>query len=143
MADRIPAGIPQVPGQGAPEGFIRNEVFIFKGYFCKFACQKNWDNFHEEEVLLNKELWENAKKVFNEQEIHNALYDKDADYSRLVKFVLTELIAKGVIREEKHEGRDSTYWKTSMFAALCPKILEVILPDIDAFVEEYNEQQLN
>ena len=82
MAERILAGIPQIPGEGAPEGFTRNYVNVFKGYFCKFACQKNWDNFHEEEVLLNKELRDNARAVFNEQteqEFHNALYDKDAD----------------------------------------------------------------
>ena len=60
-------------------------------------------------------------------------YHKDADYARLVRFVLAELIAQGLIREERHEGMDSTYWKTSK--ARCPEILKYVLPDIDAFVE--------
>jgi hypothetical protein len=145
-AKGIPAGIPQIPGQDAPEGFTRNYVNILKGYFCKFACQRNWDNFHKENVLLNEELRDNARALFNEQteqEFHNALYDNDSDYSRLVKFVLAELIAQGLIREEEHEGRDSTYWKTSKLKALCPKILKFILPIIDPLVEEYDRQQPN
>jgi hypothetical protein len=108
--------------------------------------QSNWDDFHEENVLLNEELRDNARAVFNEeteQEFHNALYDNDADYSRLVRFVLAQLIAQGLIREEKHEGRDSTYWKTSKLNALCPKILKYQLPIIDPLVEEYDKQQLN
>lgn len=139
----IPAGIPQIPGQDAPEGFTRNYVNILKGYFCKFACQRNWDNFRKEDVLLNEELRDNARALFNEQteqEFRNALYDNDSDYSRLVKFVLAELIAQGLIREEEHEGRDSTYWKTSKLEALCPKILKYILPIIDPLVEEYDRQ---
>jgi glutamyl-tRNA(Gln) amidotransferase subunit E len=142
----IPAGIPQIPGQDAPEGFTRNEVNVIKGYFCKFACQKDWDNFHKEDVLLNEELRDNARALFNEQtepEFRNALYDNDSDYSRLAEFVFAELIAQGLFREEEHEGRDSTYWKTSKFKALCPKILKFILPIIDPLVEEYDRQQPN
>jgi uncharacterized protein YqeY len=122
----------------------RNDVNVVKGHFCKFACKSNRDNFDKEDILLNEELRNNASALFNEkteQEIRNALDDNDSDYSRLVRFVSTELIAQGLFREEEHEGRDSTYWKTSKLKALCPKILKFILPIIDPLVEEYDRQQ--
>jgi glutamyl-tRNA(Gln) amidotransferase subunit E len=122
----------------------RNDVNVVKGHFCKFACKSNRDNFDKEDILLNEELRNNASALFNEkteQEIRNALDDNDSDYSRLVRFVSTELIAQGLFREEEHEGRDSTYWKTSKLKALCPKILNFILPIIDPLVEEYDRQQ--
>jgi hypothetical protein len=46
----IPAGSPHVPGEDAPEGFTKNYVTVFKGYFCKYVCKQAWDNFYEEEV---------------------------------------------------------------------------------------------
>lgn len=76
--EHIPSGIPKPTGEEAPEGFTKNEVTIFKGYFCKYMCEKAWDNFHEEQVFMNEELRKNAKAVFNEQseaEFHRALYD--------------------------------------------------------------------
>jgi hypothetical protein len=57
--------------------------------------------------------------------------------------VLEELIAQGLFRKEEHEGRDSTYWKTSKLKALCPKTLQYILPIIDPFVDEYDRQHPN
>jgi hypothetical protein len=57
----------------------------------KYACQKSRDNFHYAEILLNKELRDNARAIFNDQteeEFHNALYDNYADYAPLVKYVL-------------------------------------------------------
>jgi hypothetical protein len=138
----IPAGIPQIPGQGAPEGFTRNYVTAFKGYFCKYACNQSQDNFHYSEILLNKELRENAKAIYNEQteeEFHNALYDNDADYARLVKYVLASLIKQGMLTEEKRGGLDY-YWKTPKLFALCPQIVQVILPVIDPLLEEYDRQ---
>lgn len=138
----IPAGIPQIPGEDAPEGFVKNHVTIFKGYFCKDACQQSKDNFHYAEILLNKELRENAKAVFNketEDEFHNALYDNDNDYGRLVKYVLDCLIKQGMLTEEKRGGLDY-YWKTPKLYALCPQIVQVILPVIDPLAEEYDRQ---
>ena len=90
-------------------------------------------------IPLCSAIWNilSALKVFSvsmkikRQRVH--FYHKDADYARLVRFVLAELIAQGLIREERHEGMDSTYWKTSK--ARCPEILKYVLPDIDAFVE--------
>jgi hypothetical protein len=123
----IPAGIPLTPGLDAPERFTRNDVNVVKGYFCKYACKSNRDNFHKEDILLNEELSDNARALFNEQteqQIRNALYHNDSDYSRLVKFVLEELIAQGLFIEEEHEGRDSTYRKTSKLKARCPEILK-------------------
>src|SRR2546430_15728109 len=29
---------------------------VFKSYFCKYVCQKEWDNFYEEDILMNEEL---------------------------------------------------------------------------------------
>lgn len=137
----IPAGRPQVPGEDAPEGFTKNYVTVFKCYFCKYACKQAWDNFYEEEVLLNTELRENAGAIFNsqtEEEFHNALYNNDVDYARLVRFVLNSLVNQGLLSEEKHEGRDSEYWKTTKLYALCPQIISVELPIIDSLVEEYD-----
>jgi KAP-like P-loop domain-containing protein len=112
------------PLEKAPEGFARNDVNVVKGYFCKFACKSNRDNFYKEDILLNEELRDNARALFTEQteqEIRNALDDNDSYYSRLVRFVSAELIAQGLFREEEHEGRDPAYWKTSKLKALCPK----------------------
>jgi hypothetical protein len=53
---QIPSGIPKPVGEDAPEGFTKNEVTIFKGYFCRYICQKDWDNFYEEQVFMNEEL---------------------------------------------------------------------------------------
>jgi hypothetical protein len=48
-----------------PEGFTKNYVAVFKGYFCKYVCQKEWDNFYED-ILLNEELRNNARSAINE-----------------------------------------------------------------------------
>jgi hypothetical protein len=50
-----------------PEGFNENEIHIFKGYFCKFMCQSNWDNFYEEQVFLNDALKEHARASYNNE----------------------------------------------------------------------------
>ena len=78
-----------------PEGFTKNYVAVFKGYFCKYVCQKEWDNFYEEDILMNEELRNNARSVINEQsegEFHNALYDSNAGYALLVRYVLDSLV---------------------------------------------------
>jgi len=54
--------------------------------------------------------------------------------------VLQCLVNKGLLTEEKHEGRDSTYWKTAKLYAICPQIVDVVLPEIDSLVEEYDRQ---
>jgi hypothetical protein len=106
-------------------------------------CQKGWDNFYFEKVLLNEELRNNARAVFNEQteeEFHNALYDNDDDYARLANHVLDCLVNQGLLTEEKHEGLDSTYWKTAKLHALCPEIVRYHLPGIQDMVEQYDRQ---
>jgi hypothetical protein len=138
----IPAGIPQIPGEDAPEGFTKNYVTVFKGYFCRYACQKSWDNFHYAEILFNQELRDNARAIYNEQteeEFHNALYDDDADYARLVRYVLDCLVRQGMFTEEKRGGLEY-YYKTVKLYALCPQIVDVILPGIDSLVEQYDRQ---
>jgi hypothetical protein len=57
----------QIPPPIGPKGFTKNYVSVFKGYFCKYVCQKEWDNFYEEDILMNKELRDNARAVINEQ----------------------------------------------------------------------------
>jgi hypothetical protein len=91
---------------------------------------------------LNKELIENAKAIYNEQteeEFHNALYDNDAGYARLVKYVLDSLIKQGMLTEGERGGLDY-YWKSPKLHALCSQIVQVILPGIDSLVEEYDRQ---
>lgn len=139
---KIPAGIPQVPGQDAPEGFTKNYVTVVKGHFCKYICQQGWDNFYEEKVLTNDHLREYAKAVYNEQteeNIHIALYDDSRDYARLAKYVLNCLVNQGLLKEKKHEGHDSEYLKTTKLYALCPDIVKYDLPVIKDLVEEYDK----
>jgi hypothetical protein len=136
----IQLGIPKPTGEDAPAGFTKNEVTIFKGYFCKYICQKEWDNFHEEEVFMNEELRNNARAVFNEKSFHKALYDNDADYARLARYVLNCLVSRGLLSEEKHAGKDSTYWRTDKLNDLCPEILKYTLPVIDGMIDEYDRQ---
>ncbi len=66
MNDGIPAGNTKPTGEDAPEGFTKNYLTVFKGYFCKYVCQKSWDSFDEEEVLLNEELRTNARATKNQ-----------------------------------------------------------------------------
>jgi predicted transcriptional regulator len=140
--DPIPAGIPRVVGAGAPEGFTENYVTIFKGYFCKYASEKKWDVFHEPEVLLNDELRKNARAVLNEEseeEFHNALYDNNNDYARLVRYVLDCLVRQGMFEEKREQG-DTSYSRTKKMRELCPEIRNVGLPVIKALVEKYDAE---
>jgi hypothetical protein len=126
------------------EGFTKNYVALFKGYFCKFICQKEWDNFYEEDILMNEELRNNARPVINEQsegEFQGALYDSNAGYALLVRYVLDSLVNQARFKEEREEGRHSVYLRTDKLKALCPEILRVILPVIDSLVKEYDRRQ--
>jgi len=130
--------LPKVPGEDAPEGFNRNEVLVYKGYFCKFMCQKEWDNFSEEQIFLNQELKENARALYNEESekaFLEEIFDQDAEYQRLTRFVLDSLLSQGLL-----ERKETTYWKTSKLKELCPKILAYDLPVIDPLVDEYDKQ---
>ena len=139
----IPAGTPNPTREDAPEGFTVNYITIFKWYFCKYACEKAWDDFYEENVLMNEELRNNARAVLNEQteeEFHNALYDSNSDYARLVRYVLEHLVSQGLLNKQKQQGRDSIYWRTDKLKELCPDIIRVQLPVIDSLVDEYDRQ---
>ena len=140
----IPAGRPKPTGEDAPEGFTKNYVTVFKGYFCKYVCQNSWDNFYEEEVLLNEELRTNARAIFNErteEEFHNARYDNNADYARLAKYVLDCLVRQGLLTKEKQQRRDSTYLRSPKLNEICPQIVKFALPVIQPMVEEYDRRQ--
>ena len=140
MTDPIPSGIPQPTGENAPEGFTRNFVYIFKGYFCRFVCEKEWDDFYEHDVLMNEELTNNARGIFNKEsegEFHKSLYDNDTDYAQLVRYVLNSLVNLQLFRHNQ-EDAGSTYWRTNKLKDLCPQILTVQIPSIDHLVEEYD-----
>jgi hypothetical protein len=139
----IPAGKPQIPGEDAPEGFTRNYVTVVKGHSCKWICKQRWDSVTEYEVLVNEELRTNARAIYNEEteeEFHRALYDNDADYARLIKYVLQCLVNQGLLKVEKHEGQDPLYRKTAKLYALCPEIVKYDLPVTKDMVEEYDRQ---
>jgi hypothetical protein len=53
----------QITPPTGPEGFTKNYVAVFKGYFCKYVCEKEWDNFYEEDILMNEELRNNASTI--------------------------------------------------------------------------------
>jgi hypothetical protein len=130
--------LPKVSGEDAPEGFNKNEVLVYKGYFCKFMCQKEWDNFSEEQIFLNQELKDNARALYNEESekvFLEEIFDQDAEYQRLTRFVLNSLISQSLLKRE-----EATYWKTSKLKELCPKILAFVLPGIDYLVDEYDKQ---
>jgi hypothetical protein len=142
MTDGIPAGSPQPTGEDAPEGFTRNYVYVFKGYFCRFVCEKEWDDFYQHNVLMNEELRKNARAIFNEEseeEFHNALYNSDSDYARLVRYVLDSLVKLQLFRRNQ-EGGSSVYWRTTKLKELCPETLKVQIPSIDRLVEEYDKR---
>jgi hypothetical protein len=142
--DEIPTGIAKPTGGDAPEGFTKNCVTVFKGYFCKYVCQKSWDNFYEEEVLLNEELRTSARAIFNErteEEFHNARYDNNADYARLARYVLDCLVLQGLLTKEEQQRRDSTYLRTPKLNEICPQIVKFALPVIQPMVEEYDRRR--
>jgi len=85
----------QIPPPTGPEGFTKNYVAVFKGYFCKYVCQKELDNFYEEDILMNEELRNNARSAINERmerEFQSALYDSNSGYALLVRYVLDSLV---------------------------------------------------
>ena len=87
-------------------------MYVFKGYFCKYVCQKEWDNFYEEDILMNEELRDNARAVINKQSeggFQGALYDSNAGYALLVRYVLDSLVNQALFKEEREEGRHSVY----------------------------------
>ena len=64
---------------------------------------------------MNEELRNNARAVINEQserEFHNALYDSNAAYALLVRYVLDSLVNQVLFKEEREEGRHSVYLGT-------------------------------
>jgi hypothetical protein len=133
----------QITPPTGPEGFTKNYVAVFKGYFCKYVCKKEWYNFYKD-ILMNEELRDNARAVINKQsegEFHNALYDSNAGYALLVRYVLDSLVNQALFKEEREEGRHSVYLRTDKLKALCPEILRIILPVIDPLVEEYDRRR--
>jgi hypothetical protein len=119
MTSDVP--LPKVPGED--KGFNRNEVLVYKGYFCKFMCQKEWDNFNEEQVFLNEELKEYARALYSEESekvFLEEIFDPDASYQKMTRFVLNSLVNQGLLEREQ-EPNESTYWKTLKLKELCPK----------------------
>jgi hypothetical protein len=141
MTADVPA--PKVPGEDAPGGFNRNEVLVYKEYFCKYMCQNNWDNFSDMEVFSNEQLKENARALYNkesEETFLEEIFEPDAGYQRMARFVVDSLVKQGLLeREEK--PNEAIYLRTSKLKELCSKILAYNLPVIDALVEEYNKQK--
>jgi hypothetical protein len=74
-------------------------------------------------------------------EFQGALYDSNAGYALLVRYVLDSLVNQALFKEKREEGRHSVYLRTDKLKALCPEILRVILSVIDSLVEEYDRQQ--
>jgi hypothetical protein len=124
MSD-IHIGIPKVSGQdGIPEPFNLNDVLIFKGKFCKYICNQEWDNFNEEEMLLNPEIKQSIlASAYNEEFIHKAVYDNNELFAKLAKHVFKSLIEQGLLEEQKDEDQITVYWKTNKLKALCPEIV--------------------
>jgi hypothetical protein len=139
MNDGIPAGIPKPTVEDVPEGFTKNCVTVFKGYFCKYVCQKSWDNFYEEVVLLNEELRTNARAIFNErteEEFHNARYDNNAGQVRI-----RLPSSAGSVDQREATTKRFYYLKSPKLNEICPQIVKFALLVIQPMVEEYDRPQ--
>ena len=137
--------VPKVPGDGGlPEGFNASDIHIFEGYFCKFMCKNNWDNFYEVQVYTNDEFKTHARAIYNnesERDSMEKIFDADADYQRMTRYVITSLVNQDLLTKElESDGSSYSYWKTSKLKELCPNILAVGLPSIDFLVDEYDKE---
>jgi hypothetical protein len=82
----------QIPPPTGPEAFTKNYVALFKGYFCKYVCQKEWDNFYEEDILMNEELRNNARAVIESKSLKVIELNQDTNfYDSGVVYKNTEL----------------------------------------------------
>ena len=143
MTSDVP--IPKVTGEDAPEGFNRNEILVYKGYFCKYMCQKEWDNFSEEQVFLNDELRNNARALYNqesEKAFLDEIFESEASYQQMTRFVVNSMVDIDLLEKEEKPGQ-TIYSRTSKLKDLCPMILSYDLPVIDALVKEYNRSKYN
>jgi hypothetical protein len=141
MTSDVP--VPKITGDDAPEGFNKNEVLVYKGYFCKYMCQKEWDNFSEEKVFLNDELRDNARALYNqesEKAFVEEIFESETNYQQMTRFVVNSLVDIGLLEKEEKPG-EIIYWRTSKLKDLCPMILSYDLPVIDALVIDYDKSR--
>jgi hypothetical protein len=132
---------PNVPGD---DGFNVIEERLYKGYFCKFVCQKEWDDFHDEQVFMNDEFIKNARAVFNEQSLQgflDALLEDNSKYLLFARRMLDALIRRDLfVKEENNPQLGTTYWRTDKLKDLCPTVLQFQFPVIDSLVDVYDKQ---
>jgi hypothetical protein len=138
--------VPKVPGDGGlPKDSNESEIHIFKGYFCKFMCQKEHDNFYEHQIFDNDEFKTYAGAIYNketEEDFLEKIFDSDAEYQKMTRFVIGDLVNKGLLdKKVKPDGTVLEYQKTSKLKAICPEILGVGLPSIDYLVEKYDKEE--
>jgi hypothetical protein len=141
-SDDVP--LPKVVGDNAPKGSNINEVRIYKGYFCKFMCQHDWDNFNELQVFTNDEFKTHARAIYNdetERVFMENIFDSDAEFQKMTRFVIETLVNLGLLTKRlESDGSTYTYYKTSKLKELCPKIMEVGLPSIDFLVDKHDSR---
>lgn len=137
--------VPKVPGDGGlPKDSNESEIHIFKGYFCKFMCQKEHDNFYEHQIFDNDEFKTYAGAIYNketEEDFLEKIFDSDAEYQKMTRFVIDSLVSQGLLDKKlKPDGTILEYQRTSIMKALCPEILAVALPSIDYLIDKYNKE---
>jgi hypothetical protein len=128
----------QVGWGNIPEPWNENDVLVWIGRSSRYMCQQEGDTFHKSEFLLNEEI-KTARAYDYEDQKHEALYNDDHHYGRLVSHCLKWFIQNQLLIEERIPDKGgseySMYRKTPALVRLCPKILRYELPDMRSFVQ--------
>jgi hypothetical protein len=130
-----------------PEPWNESDVLVWTGRSGKYMCQQEKDTFHRSEFLFNEEIRKAGAYDFEDQK-HEALYNDDHHYGRLVSHCLTWFTQNGLLREEKNRDNDdgsefSMYRKTQTLLRLCLEILRYELPDMRFILQNTDQDQPN
>lgn len=122
-----------------PEPWSENDVLVWTAHSGRYMCRQEQDTFHRSEFLFNREIRKAGAYDF-EDEKHEALYNDDHHYGRLVSHCLTWFTQSGLLTEERIRDKDGSefimYRKTQVLLRLCPEILNVQLPDIRSMLPD-------
>jgi hypothetical protein len=125
-----------------PEPWNENDVLVWTGHYGKYMCRQEKDTFHRSEFLFNEEI-RMARAYDYEDQKHEALYNDDHHYGRLVSHCLTWFTQNRLLREERIRDNDgsefSMYRKTQALLRLCQEILRYQLPDIRSMLQAQNQ----
>lgn len=130
--------------QNIPQPFNENDVKAWLGRILRDLCREARRRFYPSEFILDEEMRDALAYDYPEGR-ERALSDEDQPFYRIARYCLEELANRQVVRRDRTEdpsdGRIYTvYWKTKLLDTLCPRIRDILLPDIDALLEENRTQ---